>query len=293
MYQTSFGISTFTAINRTTKMPYGEPIKILAGMSGSADREMINLTGGSNPNVWDSESGSIASEIEITVKEFASWLYTLAGYTVSNATGAAVTYGAATNQSGSSVVSATTGITGVSARITAATDDTGAKEGLYVLKATAATTLTLYQITDVSDVSFTTETTGLYGDSIYTGKVASYSVTTGAAVDMTAIGVKFTGGSGTIGFTIGDTAMFEIKQTNSGYQTLIYGESPEPVEFGAYIISQKKSAGGYTRLELPRVKLASVPSTMTEKAWAEAALKGTILYDSTAGYSHYISNFIR
>ena len=204
----------------------------------------------------------------------------LAGWTktenAAEASGAVTTL---TNKNGTSVQVATTGIASVGLK---AGETADLKDGVYVVKAVSATTVDVYAI---SDIYFREGDDVTYQDDDGKITASALTISTGAAVEIPNTGVELTGGSGTIGMTTGDTAIFEIRSTNEGSFEYEYSENPTPIEFGCYFFSQKKANGEYQRLYVPRCKLSSFPTGMTEKEWQEAEVTIKVLYDNAAGYS--------
>lgn len=293
--RTNYGLHIMTAVNRTTGEPYGA-IKVLASANAALNRDAVQLYGGSNPSPWDSSEGNIDASLSITVKEFHKMLYQLAGYTKTevaaesagavgyfNTTTKAVVWSESTsvlqNKTGTTVYNATTGIATVGLKSGSSAD---LKDGVYLIKAASATTVDVYafidnEFTEGTDVDYTTDLLKI---------VAGLTVTQSSATEITGTGVEFTGGSGTIALTTSDTAMFYVKSINSGSNEYVYGSNPVPVEFELYLTTQNKGNGEFVIDHYPRVKLSSIPATMTEKEWHEAELPMTILYDSTYGYSY-------
>lgn len=278
--RTEFGIHQMTALSRTTGLPYGK-IEVLGNFSAENTREFIDLYGGSNPNIIDSENGNVTGDVSITVKEFRSFLYTLAGYDVSaiasNSDGEVSS--ALANKYGTSVYSATTGIATATVKSGSEAD---VKDGKYIVKAVTSTTVDVYA---VFDNEFQVGTDLTYQDDTMKITASPLTITTSSAVEIPGTGIELTGGSGTIALTVGDTAVFETRSPNSGGFEASYGPSPDPIEFECYMTSQTKSNGEFVVEHFPRVKFASVPAGMSEKEWHEAEVTLKVLYDSDLGYS--------
>ena len=298
--RTSFGIHQMTALNKTDGVPYGT-IKVLAGATSSNERESIDLYGGSNPNIVDSEDGNVSNELSITIKEFNKFLYELAGYSTYDAALTAATVGrlgyfntstkamvwesdntaigVAEERKGDGWCDATNGLAPEGIKITTASD---VKPGVYVLKNVTSTTFDCYIL---QDNEFEEGTEINYEDATMT--VVS-GITFGlAGEEITGTGITIKGkGTPTLSSTEGDDVLiFHVLGAHSDFSEVWYTESPTPVEFELFLTSQKKANGEYYRDHYPRVKLANIPTNMTEKEWAEAELKLKVLYDSTYGYS--------
>lgn len=289
--RTIFGIHQMTAVSRTTGLPLGT-IKVLASAESNREREQVDLFAGSNPNQWDSEDGNINSDITLMVKEFNPFLFELAGYTkTTNSAEATGGVSALTNKVGTSVFSATTGV--ASAEVVS-NAETALKTGRYIIKAVSATTVDVYAVFDNdfskvdSDGSADADHDAAltYVDDLLKITSSALTITTDTAVDIPNTGLTITGGSGTIAMTTSDVAYFDVRKINTGSYIYTYGSNPTTVEFEMWLSSQVKSNGEFVQHMFPRVKMSSMPSGLSEKAWSESSIAIKVLYDSTAGYSH-------
>ena len=193
--KTSFGIHSFTAINKTTGLPYGSAVndngivKVLGSANLEPNSSDVALTGGSFAGPIDVQRGEFDPQVSLTVKETPNWIYELAGYTVTE--NAAEANGGTENFSnklGTSVFDATTGIATVTVKSGSEAD---LKNGVYLIKAASATTVDVYAVTDGSflkgtDVDYQNGTLLI---------VSGLTITTGAATEITGLGVEMTGGS--------------------------------------------------------------------------------------------------
>jgi len=280
--RTSFGI---TAVNKTTKLPYGM-VKVVQTYDPTMEREQIDLYGGSNPSAWDSSDGNISNDIALTISEFKPFLYTIAGYTVSTSEAAEVSGNITTltNDYGTSVSNATTGIASIALSTSSGNGVANLKEGRYMItcSTSAAAAVDVYAVTDNdftrgTDEVFTTDTLKI--------TTAALTVVTGDTVNVPAVGFALTGGSGTIGMTAGDVAFFDVRKPNEGYNEYSFGENPVPVEFDMWLVSQKKSNGEFVMDRFPRVKMNSVPAGMAAKEWANVDLSIKVMFDNDLGYA--------
>lgn len=271
--RTIFGIHQMTALNRTTFVPYGT-IKVLASAEATREREQIDLYGGSNPNQWDSEDGNVSGDVVLNIKEFSPFLYTLAGYSTSTTSTPSTT---------GTVSSVTDKVgTSISADLTVAVETTAdLKTGRYIVKATAADEVAVYA---VLDTDFTRGEDESYDDDTLVIASGDQS-TVDAAMDN--FGLTLTG---SWSFTTNDTAYFDVKAPYTEFSVHQYTENPTPVEFEMWLSSQKKANGEFIQHHFPRVKFASIPASLTEKAWTEGSVTVKVLYDSSAGYSHRITD---
>jgi hypothetical protein len=269
--RTVFGVHSVTPYSRTDKTPYGIALVVQNG-TFSLEGDTIELRGGSNRFSWEIEDGDINAELGFSVSEYPSWLFTLfAGKTPTD--GSAETSGNVTsvaNFKGTSVVAAT----GILATVTVSTA-ADLKMGRYVLKARDADTLDLYCLSNIdfsrgTDVDFTNESL----------LVASFDPTTGGTHAISGFGITFTGGAGTIAFTTGDTAYFDVRPVNTVNRLVkIGGISDEFPEFGAMIYAQKKGSGAVFEIEAYKLKSIGMSLGAERKAWANQEYVAKAAYD--------------
>lgn len=280
--RTFYGLHSATMVNRTTGMPYGI-LKVLKSASTSANRDAVELFGGSNPNAFESEYGNISSEVSLTFSEFKPFLFTLAGYDVT--TNAAESSGSVsttpTNANGTTVVSAA-GITALSLSTGLSAD---LKDGEYVIIATSTAAIDVYAVTDINYQNGTDITLNDALDGTGVLKITTAAITlTASAVTVPGMGIKVTGVASPA-LTVGDTATFTVRGVNVGSYEYSFGENPQPLEFGMYLYSQKKSNGEYSVDYYPRVKFGNIPLARNEKAFTEASVPVKVLFDSAKGFA--------
>lgn len=255
----------------------GVPIAIAkviksAGLDFGADFE--DLEGGSNLFPFDTEIKKMSGEIKLVLGEYDPDVMTmlLGGTLTENSAEAAGAIDGYVNVNGTSVKNAANGIDTVELKVG---DSADLKEGKYILKATAATVVSLYGLTDVdfkrgTDLTFTDDTLLIE---------ASIDVTAGD-VDIEELGITLSK-IGIPNFTIGDTAEFYIRKPNTGsIELLIGGTGSEFSEVGCIIVGQKLSGGHITMLELYKVKGAGMPINFNAGSWSEASITMKALYDS-------------
>lgn len=272
-----FGVHSVTPYSRTNGMFYGT-LKVLKSSSLSLQGELIELMGGSSKYSWAAEDGQIKAEMSLKFSEYADFLFELF-------LGKAVTANAAettgsittlTNKYGSSI-KATTGIASVAILSGSEAD---LKYGHYVIQAATTTTVHVYYFPD-GDIG--AGTNGSY--STDTGRITSSALTVvqSTATNIPNFGIKFTGDSGTIGITAGDTATFSVRPVNTGSTEVNIGSSADSVfpEFGCLVLAQKRGNGELTELDCYRCKSAGMPIGFEMSAWSEADVKVKVLYDST------------
>lgn len=275
--QTIFGIHSFTFFNRATKLPIGI-LKAVGKVEANLGGSFVDLNGGSSRFAWDSEPGLLNFEIKLQSKSFESFLYQpcLGGSAVTTGAEATGNVTTLTNQKGTSVKSATTGIATATAKSGSEAD---LKDGLYVVKAVSATTVNVYCMSDVDFGQGTAET---FVDDNLKITAAALTITATTGVDVPGFGLTLTGGSGTIALVTGDTAYFYVRKENSGNDVITVGASPQVfTEFGCFWASQKKADGNVTDIYVPRAKAIGLPLNFSEMAWATADITIKGLYDST------------
>lgn len=278
-----YGIHSFSAVNRTTSLPYGKLIKVLGSANLSHTRELNTLTGGSNPNAVAVEPGVATNEISLNIKEYETWLHELAGADVTNnAAEASGSASALENKVGTSVFDATTGV--ATAGVKSGSED-DVKDGIYMVVAVSTTTVDVYNVTDIS---FTRGTDLSYVDDSLKVTSSALTITTSTAVEIPNTGIEITGGSGTIGMTVDDVAFFTVRSKNTRSSIITYGENPQPVEFRGYFYTQKSVNGDYVLLEAPRCIFTDFPMGATENEFSTTDITIQVLFDSTECITHKI-----
>lgn len=271
-----FGVHSISPYNRTTKLPYGI-LKVIGSASLSLQSDLEQLFGGSSKFAWAAESKTVNAECSAKVKAYPGFLFSLfLGATVTDAgvdtTGAVSTL---TNQNGTSLKSATTGIASIAVK---AAQKANLKFGKYVLKVLTSTTVGLYLLSDI-DISRGTD--GVYTDDTLLITLTIAAITTGGTIAMDDFGLELTGGSGTIGMTVGDTATFEVKPPSTASTSIVVGASSDTMPaFGALLLSQKRATGEMFEIDAHNVVGSGLPIMMEEQAFSQPELKMTCLYDS-------------
>lgn len=282
--RTFYGLHSATMVNRSTNVPYGI-LKVLKSASTTANRDSVDLFGGSNPNTWDTEYGNINTEVSLTFSEFKPFLFTLAGYDVTtNVAEANGSVSATPTNVNGTTVNSTGGVTAI-AMSTGAGGYANFKDGEYVIVATSSSDVDIYAITDINYQVGTDLTINDALDGTGVLKITTGALTlSGTAVDVPSMGIKITGVASPA-MTAGDTATFTVRSTNVGSYEYSFGENPQPIEFGMYLYSQKKANGEYSVDHYPRCKFGSVPLARNEKAFTEVSIPVKVLYDTAKGYA--------
>ena len=269
-----YGIHSVSPYSVTDGTFYGI-LKVLENSNVSLSAESVGLRGGSNRFEWAAEIGDLTAEAALSFSEYPDFVFTLfAGNTpTTNAAEASGNCSALTNKSGTSIMSATTGIATVT--VTTAAD---LKFGKYVVKYASATTVDVYFSSD-ADIG-----RGTNGDYTTDGLkvVAGLSITTGGATVITGFGLTLTGGSGTIAFTSGNTATFEVRPINSGSMTVTIGAQADQnfPEFGMIIMASRRGNQEMFEIDALKCKAAGLPVGFARNAWSKAETTVKMLYDS-------------
>lgn len=271
-----YGIHTVTPYNRTTGLFYGE-LRVVMGASLGLTGQLVECKGGSSKYSWAAEDGEIDAELAFKIKEFPDFVFELFLGKAPTAAGAdtAGACSTAANKNGTTAISATIGCASVTVKVASKLD---LKFGKYVLLVASATTVDIYFSSD-ADIARGTDGT-MQGDTL---KVTAtpLTVTSAGTTDVPNFGLTITGGSGTIGMTVGDTATFEVKPPSTKSMAVRIGARSDTFpEFGAILMAQKRGNQELFEIDAFRVKASGMPLPFEANAWAEADIKGKVLYDS-------------
>lgn len=275
-----FGVHSFTPYSRTDGTFYGI-LKCLESSAVNLSGSQIELHAGSLKYSWASETGQITGEMSLKFSEYPDFLFTiLLGKAPTQTTSeTAGNISTLTNVYGTSVMNATTGIASV--LVIPSTGAANLKFGKYIVKAITATTVKVYASSDIDFARGTAET--FDGDDLnLTDSSSALAIATTTALNITNIGVKLTGGSGTIGMTAGDTASFEIRPVNSKASVVTIGGASDVFpEFGAIVVAQYRGTNEMYEIDAYRCKASGMNVPFDMFAWAKSDVKVKMLYDST------------
>jgi hypothetical protein len=146
----------------------------------------------------------------------------------------------------------------------------------YVVKAKTASTVSLYAMSSVSfnegnDKDFSDDTM-LVADDI--------SIGTGSGTLVTDFGIKFVGGSGTIGFTVGDTARFRVRPASTtGYKVVVGGLNSSFEDVGV-IAFPRKINSEYSLIDMYKVKISGMPLEFKDGGYSSYQITAKLQYDS-------------
>lgn len=272
-----FGIHSATPYNRSTGLPYGI-LKVLGGSSLSMTGELIKAQGGSQKFPFAIEEGFTTAEVSMKIKQYESFLFELflgkapTDVTTPDTDG---TISTLTNKSGSTVMDASTGIASIV--VIPTTGAANLKKGKYVVKAVSATTVSIYCL---SDVDFNRGTDETYDDDTLV-VAAAQTVTSGGTTDIASLGLRISGGSGTIGMTTGHTATFEVNPPfTKSMEVTIGGGSDTFPEFGLLLVAKQRGNGEMFQVDLFRCKASGMPIGFETNTFGEAEVKAEAFYDS-------------
>ena len=262
----SYGVSILNAKN--LKPLHQGLITVTSNVEISRTTELITATGGAWKAPVATEYGATETSISFTCLEVP--------YSVFQAVGASSTITAASdngtvsalsNVEGTSVFDATTGIASI-------TVDTPAnlRGNLYVIEAVSATTVNLYS----------SATQGFSLSPIVTPNsntlqlFTTATVTSGGTIAFADLGITLNAGSGTIGMTVGDTAVFSVVEPHNGFHRHILGtDGAAPIAVALEFLSQKRVNGEYTKIFIPNATIGSLPFSMSSFEFSEVTIEGT------------------
>lgn len=270
-----FGVHGCTPYSRTTGLPYGE-LRVISGSSLSMNSDLIDLMGGSSKFAWASEEGSISAEMSISIGEIPNFIYELFLGVAPTASGAQTSGSITTltDKNGTTIVDGTNGVASVFLLSGSAAN---LKFGKYVVKAISASLLDVFYLSSI-DLARGTDGTILSDDM----KISSSLAFTASVASIPSFGLSFAQ-VGTLAFTTGDTATFEVLPVNSSSDTVRIGglTTTSFPEYGALIYAQKRggSTGQMIEIDAFRCKSAGMPLPFEMGAWAKFELKAKLLHD--------------
>lgn len=274
----NYGIHSICPFKIADGLPYGI-LKVLGGGTMTLSSEFQELFGGSNKFAWAVEASTISSEWTATVKSMPDFMFELflgasVATTAASATG---TVGDLANVKGTSAFQATTGIASVSALSGSETD---LKDGIYVGKVVSATTVDIYALTDIEFKNPGANPLSYVNEEL---KITATALTIVAATDVNIpnLGVKLTGGSGTIAMTIGDTFRFSVRSAHNGLSAISIGSTSTIFpEHRQLCLGQKRANGDTFEMELYRVVASGMPIPFEEQTFAIPELAMKLVQDA-------------
>lgn len=272
-----YGVHSITPYSRTDGLPYGI-LKVIGSANLALNSDLEQLFAGSNKFAWAAENKTVSAELTAKVKAYPGFLFSLfLGATVTDAgVDSAGTVTALTNVKGTSLQHATTGIASIAVK---AAQKANLKFGKYLLKVLTSTTVGLYLL---SDIDITRGTDVVYTDDTLLVTLTIATITSAGTIAMDNVGLELTGGSGTIGMTVGDTASFSVLPPSTQSSAIVVGKATDTFPaFGALLLSQKRATGEMFEIDAHNCVGGGLPISMEENAFSQPELKMTCLYDSS------------
>ena len=272
----AYGIHSLVPYRRSDKLPYGI-FKVLGGGTISLSAEFEDLFGGSNKYAWASEAKTISAEFTATVKSMPDFLFEvfLGAEVTTTAASATGTVNGFENIKGTSVMKADTGVATATVKSGSEAD---LKAGIYVVKAVSATTVDVYCMTDIE---FSNGNDLEYIDDELKVTASALTITTSTAVEIPNTGVEPTGGSGTIGMTDGDTAVFKVAAAHGGISEIVIGKSAATFpDHGEVALAAKRSNGDMLEIDIHKAVGAGFPVALEETVFSIPELTVKLLYDN-------------
>jgi len=278
---TLYGVHQVTIVDRTTKAMHTALVVGSFGMDNK--QEQKPLQGGSNPYPFDTAPGYAEAKTTLKFMQYDLNLLRYLGgdganaYTEDTDGDAAGVVSSLTNEVGTSVANATTGIASIAPK-----SSENPVFGDYFAKATGAATVDIYLNNNLGGVEFQDDTL----------KITASALTvpgSGGTVDVPDANLTITGGSGTVAFVTADIASFNVKPINTYNFEYKFGADGNSLpEFSMYVLGEKLDSGEaskYRSLYMPRVKGNGVSFESQAKEWSSFETEITVLFDATAGYA--------
>lgn len=235
-----FGIHSISAVNRDTGIPYGMA-EIIGDASVAFEASSVDNRGGSSLNPWATEITEIDSNVSFNLRTFPDWVFELymAATTATTAASASTgTVSALTNDVGTSVFDASTGVATATLKSGEAAN---MKTGFYVVRAVSATTVDVYT---VSNFQFGRGTDLFFDDDTLKITTSALTIAQSAAVEIPGTGIELTGGSGVIALVTDDVAFFQVTPPHNGISTIDIGVNANIfAEHELHLFGKQRSSG--------------------------------------------------
>lgn len=279
----SFGIHSVGAVNRSTGLPYGM-IATVGDCTVNIEASSVDLRGGSVLGARATEQTEIDYNVTYNARSWPDWLFTVNfGATVSTTAASASTgtVSALVNYLNTSVFDASTGVATATLKSGEAAN---MKFNHYIVVAASASTVDVYT---TSNFDFTRGTDLFFDDNTMKITTSALSITTSTAVEIPGTGIELTGGSGTIGMTSGDVAVFEVAPPHNGISDVQIGALGSlPPEHELWLFGKKRASGESMSIRCYKAQCVSggsIPLSLADFAATDFTIK--LLYDST--YQRY------
>lgn len=267
-----YGVHSVVFYNRSN----GQPItiaRVIKDFNMEFKGEIEDLMGGSNLYAWDGEIKSLSSDVSFTAAEYTpSLMRELLG-------GSLTSYSAEASGNISALADINGNITDSIDVIATSGDTADLKSGKYIVVATASNKVKVYATLD-ADFKQGAEANYL-DDSLAVTDELTIVATQDTEVADFGFSIR---GKATVSMTVGDSAEFYIRKTNTGGFELLFGESTTTFsEFGLIACSPRMADGTITYIELYKCKGAGMPISFKEKGWSEFQCTLKAYYDSERG----------
>lgn len=250
-----FGIRYLIPYNLDTKEPL-VVLRAIGEVSFENDIESVELLGGHVSAPHDIEYGQPSPTLTGTVREYPHELFEIMEtVTVTeNSAEANGSVGPGTNRQGTSVFSASAGISDIEANSSLLTN---LVFGEYIFVATAAQTVDLH-INGLEDEFLDMKAAVVTGiDCSSAGSVA---------VDAAGVTLTITG---TSAFVIGDTMTVEVRPVNIGSTEILVGAGTSPSNFGVRCIFPRKTDGVLHYIDVFNVSGRGIPWKGVSREFSE------------------------
>lgn len=273
-----FSFHTITLFDYATYNPKGT-IRLATEAAFSTNSEFITNSGGPINNTVDAQLGNLDCEFSVTLTEYPpNFLKEAAGLTVT--TTAAEASGSVSefaNKSGTSVFDATTGIATATVKSGSEAD---LKTGVYIVKAASATTVDVYADTSLrfkqgTDIDFEDDSLKILASAL--------TITTSGVTEVTGTGVELTGGSGIIGMTAGDIAIYVVREINTASTVVECPNEICPQLIKVHLYGEQCDTGEIRMMEITKAKLMPFDFSLSRKEFSETELTFKCFADQTSG----------
>lgn len=274
----SFGIHSVSAINRTTKLPYGE-VAIVGDASIALPASSVDNRGGSSLFARATEITEIDGQATFNIKTWPDWIFPVffgAEVATIAASASDGTVSALTNEVGTSVFDAV----GLATATLKAGEAADLKAGWYMVEAVDATTVHVYRVSDFqanrgTNLYFDTDTLRI--------TTSALTVVASTAVAVPGTGLELTGGAGVIGMTPGDVAYFQVATPHNGVSDIELGQTgmifPE-VEL--HMVGKQRGSGETVMIRCYKAQAVSgITIPMSQADFASTDLVMKLLFDDT------------
>lgn len=270
-----YGINDIRIYNRDTGYSIAH-YRILGDATPEFTAEMEKLKGGSSLVPWASAVKEFNTSLKMTVREFHpdGTALLLGGTTTDIAAAATGDILYEDNVYGSSIYGVATGVLTIT--VTSG-EDAELKEGWYLVKAASSTTVNVYAM---NDASFSEGTDGSYQDDDGLINASPLTITQSTDTDISDWGITLTGGGGTIGMTVGDTARFYVSAPSNGGWHTTFGAKGSTFSDCGVIITSSLDDTRLSILHLYNCKVAGMSIPFMEKGYANYDITVEPSYDA-------------